>query len=263
MQNKSFTGRFLLAFAAIFVAVSAFAGIPERPAKQRLVNDFAGIFTAEQLSALESKLVAFDDTTSNQIAVVTVPDLDGYDPNQYAAELGIKWGVGKNGVNNGIVILVKPKNANGGGKVAIQVGYAFEGAITDAQCKRIIELFMIPRFKENDYFGAIDVACTKLMALASGEISVKRELEEDDDEPKLIHYILSIIFLYFVYKWSMRGGGSGSGGGHYTGGSGGHIFVGPIGGGYSGGHSSGGGFGGGFGGFGGGSFGGGGASGSW
>ena len=261
MQNKSFTGRFLLAFAAILVAVSAFAGIPERPAKQRLVNDFAGVFSAGQLSALESKLVAFDDTTSNQIAVVTVADLEGYDPNQYAAELGIKWGVGKKGVNNGIVILVKPKNANGGGKVAIQVGYAFEGAITDAQCKRIIELFMIPRFKENDYYGAIEVACDKLMALASGEISVQRELE-DDDEPSLISYILGIIFLYFVYRWSMHGGSGGSG--HYTGGSGGHIFVGPIGGGYSGGgHSSGGGFGGGFGGFGGGSFGGGGASGSW
>ena len=103
-------------------------------------------------------------------------------------------------------------------------------------------------------------ACDKLMGLASGEIAVKRELE-DDGEPKLIHYILSIILLYFIYKWSMNGGGSG---GNYSGG-GGHVYIGPIGGGHSGGHSYGGGHshGGGFGGFGGGSFGGGGASGSW
>lgn len=262
MQNKSFTIRIVLAIAAIFMAVSAFAGIPQRPSPQRLVNDFAECFTPEQRELLEAKLVAFDDTTSNQITVVTVADLEGYDVAQYAAELGIKWGVGKKEFNNGIIILVKPKNENGGGKVTIQVGYGLEGAIPDAYSKRIIDNVMIPRFKENKYFGAVNTACDKLMGLASGEISVKREMEEDDGEPKLIHYILSIIFLYFMYKWSMnRGGGSGSGG-SYSGG-GGHIFIGPIGGGYSGGHSHGGGHSGGFGGFGGGSFGGGGASGSW
>lgn len=259
MQNKSFTIRIVLAIAAIFMAVSAFAGIPQRPSPQRLVNDFAECFTPEQRELLEAKLVAFDDTTSNQIMVVTVADLDGYDPNEYALEIGRLWGVGNKDFNNGVVVLVKPKNDNGKGQVSIQVGYGLEGAITDVYSKRIIESIMIPRFKENDYYGAIDEACTKLMALASGEISVQRELE--DDEPSLVSYILGIIFLYFVYKWSMRGGGSGSGG-SYSGG-GGHIFIGPIGGGYSGGHSHGGGHSGGFGGFGGGSFGGGGASGSW
>ena len=236
MTRSSIIRRFCALVAVVAItAVTVFAGIPARPSHQRLVNDFANVFTAEQADSLERMLVAFDDTTSNQITIVTVADLEGYAVDDYAIKLGREWGIGTNGL---------------------------EGAIPDVYAKRIIDQIMIPYFKENDYFTAVSEACDKLMGLASGEIAVKRELE-DDGEPKLIHYILSIILLYFIYKWSMNGGGSGSGG-NYSGG-GGHVYIGPIGGGHSGGHSYGGGHshGGGFGGFGGGSFGGGGASGSW
>lgn len=263
MTRSSIIRRFCALVAVVAItAVTAFAGIPARPSHQRLVNDFANVFTAEQADSLERMLVAFDDTTSNQITIVTVADLEGYAVDDYAIKLGREWGIGTKECNNGVLVLVKPKNSNGGGRVTIQVGYGLEGAIPDVYAKRIIDQIMIPYFKENDYFTAVSEACDKLMGLASGEIAVKRELE-DDGEPKLIHYILSIILLYFIYKWSMNGGGSGSGG-NYSGG-GGHVYIGPIGGGHIGGHSYGGGHshGGGFGGFGGGSFGGGGASGSW
>lgn len=262
--------RYLWLAAAVFSCVAATAAIPSRPSPQRLVNDFAGIFSAGEIRSLETMLTNFDDTTSNQIAVVTVSDLGGYDPAQYAAEIGIKWGVGSKDFNNGIVLLVKPKNSHGGGRVSIQVGYGLEGAIPDAYCKRIIDQIIIPQFRENNYFAGVEQACVKLMGLASGEISIRREFEEDGSGLARALFLFFILMIV-VFAFSNRRNGGGGGG------RGDKMTVGPLDSllttmillGGSGGSSRGGtygGFGGGggsFGGFGGGSFGGGGASGSW
>ena len=245
------------------------AGIPSRPQPQRLVNDLAGIFTSGQVRHLEEMLVAFDDTTSNQIAVVTVNDLEGYPPSEYAVRSGLGWGVGDKDFNNGIVVLVKPKTADSSGQVSIQVGYGLEGAIPDVYAKRIIDNQMIPHFQSGDYYGGVLAACEKLMAYASGEISEERDRDEEGmDDLVAMLILMGLLFLVFLYlsKHSGNGGNGGSGGG-----GGRYIYIGPIGrsGGsiFGGGSSWGGGSsfggGGGFGGFGGGSFGGGGASGSW
>ena len=260
MINRKLNVVFLLSLLFSALPLSA---IPSRPNPPRLVNDLAGIFTAEQVAKLENKLVAFDDSTSNQIVVLTVDDLEGYDPYEYATKVGMEWGVGSKKSNNGIIVLVKPRTADSGGKASIQVGYGLEGAIPDAYAKRIIENDMIPNFRKGDMYGGVDDACTELMALASGEISEPRDKNE---EAGLGHVIAIFFFLFLVIiimaavgKGGGRGGHGSSGG---KGGGFGPIFFGPIGGGSS--FGGGGGFSGGsFGGFGGGSFGGGGASGGW
>lgn len=248
-----------------FFATIAVAAMPSRPNPPRLVNDLAHIFSADQVVSLEKELVAFDDSTSNQILVLTVTDLEGYEPAEYATKIGLDWGVGSKDFNNGIVLLVKPKTSDSGGKASIQVGYGLEGAIPDAYAKRIIENDMIPSFKEGDMFKGVQQACDELMALASGEISEPRSQEGDDS---IVGIIVLFFLLFVVITIIAMIGGKGTGGkggsGNNSGGSG-PIFFGPIGG--FGGSSSGGSFGGfgggGFGGFGGGSFGGGGASGGW
>ena len=170
---------FLLLF--VLATVLPTAAIPPKPSPQRLVNDFAGLFTAGQVDELERKLVAFDDSTSNQITVVTVNDLEGRAAAEYADRIGIEWGVGSKAYNNGIVVLVKPKTSDSGGQVTIQVGYGLEGAIPDIYASRIIRNDMIPHFQENDYYGGVVQACENLMALASGEISEPRSRDDDDD----------------------------------------------------------------------------------
>lgn len=241
--------------------------IPSRPQPQRLVNDLAGLFTAAQAGHLERMLVAFDDSTSNQIAVVTVTDLEGYTPAEYAVRIGLDWGVGSADFNNGIVVLVKPKESGGSGQVSIQVGYGLEGAIPDVYAKRIIDSQMIPHFRSGDYYGGVQAACEILMAYASGEISQERDRSDDEMDDVvaflILFFLVMLVFLYLSSK--NKGGGNNHSGG---GGGGRYIYIGPIGRGsvFTGGSSwgEGGGFGGGgFGGFGGGSFGGGGASGSW
>ncbi len=231
--------------------------IPDRPEPQRLVNDLAGIFTPWQIEALESQLVAFDDSTSNQIAVVTVPDLEGYAASEYATRIGLDWGVGSSEFNNGVLVLVKPKNETYG-EVFIAVGYGLEGAIPDAYAKRIIDSEMIPHFRENDYYGGVSAACDVLMKLASGEISAPRESEDDDIGP-LIAMVIFMIIVIVILLAVKNDGGTGSSGGR----GGRNIYTGPIIRGGGSGNWGGGMSGGSFGGFGGGSFGGGGAGGRW
>ncbi len=257
MLSKN-TPKLLLAFlAATFLNLIPAFAIPDRPEPQRLVNDFAGIFSAGQIERLESMLVAFDDTTSNQILIVTVKDLEGHEAAEYATRIGLSWGVGSAEFDNGIVVLLKPRTETYG-EVFISIGYGLEGVIPDAYVKRIINEEMIPFLAEEQYFDGVWAACEVLMKLASGEISTVREYEEDDGGLTLIIcLIIIIIFIVIAISSDTNSGGGTRGSG---GKSGRHIYMGPIGG-SSWGGSSGGGVSGGFGGFGGGSFGGGGAGG--
>lgn len=252
--------------AVIFLAAGTICtAIPSRPEPQRLVNDFAGLFTPAEKNSLERILTAFDDSTSNQITVVTVSDLEGSTAAEYATRIGLEWGVGAEQYDNGIVVLVKPKTPDSNGQVNISVGYGLEGAIPDIYAKRIIDNEMIPRFAQNDYFGGVSAGCAVLMKLASGEIS---EVREKDDNGKWI----AIVFLasIFIIICAALSSGRRGGGNSRSNGNGPDlldaIIIGSLidkGHRGSSGGSFGGGFGGGFGGFGGGSFGGGGASGSW
>src|SRR4051812_47351252 len=87
--------------------------IPERPNPPRLVNDLADLLTPGQEQSLEQKLKAYDDSTSSQIAIVTVQDLHDYAAVDYAEALGRKWGVGGKEFNNGVVILVSTGGSTG------------------------------------------------------------------------------------------------------------------------------------------------------
>nr|MBP7029348.1 TPM domain-containing protein [Bacteroidales bacterium] len=80
-----------------------------RPDPPRLVNDLAGVLSSGEVKALEDKLVAFNDSTSNQIAILIVNDLQGYDRSEFAFRVANDWGIGQGDLNNGVLVLVKPK----------------------------------------------------------------------------------------------------------------------------------------------------------
>lgn len=245
--------------------------IPDKPVPQRLVNDFAGVLSGQEVNALERKLVAFNDSTSTQIAVVTVSTLDGYDIADYAQRLAEKWGIGQKGRDNGVLVLVKPKTNNSGGEVFIAQGYGLEGAIPDIVAGQVIDNEIIPSFRNDDYYGGLDKATSTLMSLARGEFTAEEYGQKAKGGSKKgnsgIFFIILIIILISIFS---RGGGRGGRNRRITSGSDLPIWLlmsmlgsgGRSHGGSWGGFSGGGG-GGGFGGFGGGSFGGGGARGSW
>ncbi len=269
-NRKGITEKSLLFIALLFISAALFAGgIPDKPNPPRLVNDFAGILSPGQEQALESKLRTFNDTTSNQIVVVTVKSLNGYDPAVFATELGHKWGVGQKKFDNGVVVLIKPKYADERGRAFIAVGYGLEPVITDALTKRIVELEMIPRFKQGDYYGGINAATDVLMKLASGEINEKiyNKQHEGSWFTAILPFLIILIIFILIRISSARSYSIGHGTSLWT-----AFWLGSMMSGgshrgswndFSGGGSSGFGGGGGFGGFGGGGFGGGGAGGSW
>ncbi len=228
-----------------------------RTGKQQLVNDFANILTDRQKEALEEKLYTFDDSTSTQIAVVTIPDLGGYDISDYAVKLGRAWGVGGKEFNNGVVLLI----SKGDRKVNISTGYGVEGALPDVTCSHIINDRIVPYFKGGDYYGGIDNGVDAIIRATQGEYKAPEGYHKNKglSAGRIIFLIILIIIFLSIFG---RGGGGGTFMSRrgYRGFTGPFIF--PTGGG-GGGWSGGGGSGGGFGGFGGGSFGGGGASGSW
>ncbi|UOR04473.1 TPM domain-containing protein [Hymenobacter aerilatus] len=239
--------------------------IPPRPNPPRLVNDLAGMMSADEVASLERKLVAYDDSTSSQIAVVTVPNLDGDDIANYAQQLYESWGIGRKGKDNGILVLVAAQER----RARIQTGYGLEGAVPDALAKRIISNTIVPAFKQERYYEGLNTATDELIALAKGEYKAdpKEQRRNRDSSGSGFPFWLIILALVLFWFLSRRGGGGGRGGRRNRGSGG--MFIPPvIFGDFSGGRGTfgggGGGFGGGgFGGFGGGSSGGGGASGNW
>lgn len=226
------------------------------------MNDYANILTAHQKQALEEKLVAFDDSTSTQIAVVIVPDLGGYEVADYAVKLGRAWGVGGKEFSNGVVLLISTEPNNR--RLNISTGYGVEGALPDVTASHIIRDIIVPSFKGNDYYGGIDRGVDAIISATKGEYKAPPGYRKKPGASagKIIFIIILIIVFLSIFGRGGGGGGTFMSRRGYRGFTGPFIF--PIGGGGSGGWSGGGSSGGGgFGGFGGGSFGGGGASGSW
>lgn len=254
--------RLLICLVAL-VGVASAQTIPNKPSPARLVNDLAGLFTAAQVRQLEDSLVAFDRATSNQIAVVTVNSLDGAAAGDFALKILREWGVGQSGKDNGAVMLIKPRNSEGGGKVYIAVGYGLEGALPDSRTGRIIDNAMMPSLAKGDFFAAAQKGTAAMMAATRGEYTADEGGKEDETSAiiSIVMFVAMMIFIVIISRKQNKNRGNdddsnGSGGG-------GRGFIPPIFwgvGGMGGGRSSGGGFGsGGFGGFGGGSGGGGGA----
>jgi uncharacterized protein len=245
--------------------------VPDRPNPPRLVNDFANILTPEQRQMLESKLDAYDDSTSNQIAIVTVEDLHDYAAVDYAVALGRKWGVGGKEFNNGVIILVSTGGGAGNRDAFIATGYGLEGAIPDITANAILETELIPELARGNYYEGFEKATDAIIKAAAGEYKAppgyaQRGRDSGGKGIGIGKIILVIIIIIIVL---VRSGGGGGGGGFmsrrgYRGGLLGPAIFGGLGGfgGGSGGGFGGGG-GGGFGGFGGGGFGGGGAGGKW
>lgn len=248
------------------------------PKSNTLVTDYTNTLSADNKAQLENKLVAFNDSTSTQIAVVLIKSVGSYDIAQYGAGLGRNWGIGQKGKNNGILILVAMEDR----KVTIQTGYGAEAAVPDAITSQVINDQIKPAFKRGDYYGGLDAATTSLTQYMRGEYkadapvqnrngNVNNNADNNDGGSGNIGIIIFIIvvILIIIFRNIGRGGGQIIGGRGRTSPfwwflAGSALGRGSSG--WGGGSSDGGGSdsgGGGFGGFGGGDFGGGGSSGNW
>ena len=261
-----------LALVTVLVSVCAAAAFAVDFAAltpQGYVSDFAGVVDASSHQRLEQYCASVEATTGVQMAIVTVPNLNGEAVDQVANDLFRKWGIGQKGQNNGILLLL----AIGDRRSRLELGYGLEPAITDGLAGSVLRS-MQPYLRAGRYGDALLEATSEIgtrIAQAKGTVpgvAAPRPLERRRPEggfPTGLIYIGILVFFMLISALS-RGGRGGRGGGGIGGFLTGMILGGLMG----GGGRSGGGFGGfdsggggGFGGFGGGDSGGGGASGSW
>jgi uncharacterized protein len=250
-------------FLSLFFSICVYAQtdvVPKKPSlAEGLVVDQTKTLTPEQELTLEQKLIAYDKSTSNQIAIVIIPTLKGNSIEDVALQIGRDWGVGGQAdKDNGVVILVAKNDR----KMRIEVGYGLEGAVTDYITSSIIQNTLRPNFKEDNYYRGLTEAVDEIIKAAAGRYTAPEGYGKKSGIKKW-HIILAVIVIWIILSAIGRGGRGGglvsrrgysNWGGPIWWGGGGHSSGG---GGWSGGG------GGGFGGFGGGSFGGGGSSGSW
>nr|WP_245931094.1 TPM domain-containing protein [Methylobacterium radiodurans] len=219
------------------------------------VVDAANILPADRRAALEARLKAYEEKTSDQVVVATVTSLQGTTVEDFANRLFRHWKLGQAKTDNGVLLLVAPTER----KVRIEVGYGLEGSLTDALSRVIIASAITPRFKEGDYAGGVSAGVEGILSILSKDAEEwqrRPEVREDQVDPAqvAIFVVLFLVVLFAVWRMNRSGRRGGL-----------VVLPGPIGGGWSGGtwgDGGSGGFGGGFSG-GGGSSGGGGASGDW
>lgn len=261
--NKSITLFTLLIFASLAVLGKK---VPEKPDSPRLVNDFAGMLSSQEVYNLEHKLRKYYDSTSTEIVIVTIQSLEGEDPMSYATEIGHKWGVGGAKNDNGVVILL----AKAERKSFIATGYGMEPILTAGICKRITTLVMKPLFKQGQFYAGLDESVNTIIGLASGQFKADQIGKKNKGNGFIFIVIaLVVVFALISFLQKMRQtrennmGHDGVGPGFWT-----TLLLMDIlsnsnrGGSYND-FSNGGGDFGDFGGFGGGDFGGGGAGGDW
>jgi uncharacterized protein len=145
---------------------------PGKP--QGYVSDFAGVMNTGDIQSIDTDLAAFEASTSDQIAVVTVPSIGNDETIEtYATKLFAEWGIGKKGNDNGLLILVAPNDK----QMRIEVGYGLEGNVTDLVSNNIIQKVMIPAFKTGDYSGGIRRAVDAVTGVISGSADATQYLD--------------------------------------------------------------------------------------
>jgi uncharacterized protein len=248
----------LLLTCLLLLPVAGWAqSTPEFPVLTGRVVDQADMLSPKVEERLSEMLQAHEQASTEQVVVVTLPDLQGYPIEDFGYQLGRHWGIGQKGEDNGALLIVAKQEQ----KVRIEVGYGLEGRLTDADASVIINRVITPAFRQGDFqVGIVNGAAAMIQVLGGEPLAVARgqspRAVREKPDPALVG-LFFIIMMAVVFFIGSRGGRGGRGGAALLGAA---LLGGAMRG--RGGGFGGGGFGGGFGG-GGGGFGGGGASGGW
>jgi uncharacterized protein len=125
------------------------------------VTDNAEVLNDATRRALTERLKAHEDRTGDQIVVLTIPSLESENIEEYAVKIFESWKLGKKGKDNGVLVIVAPKDR----RMRIEVGYGLEGTLTDLAAGRIVRNVMTPRFKAGDYNGGIEAGVQAILDL--------------------------------------------------------------------------------------------------
>ncbi|WP_345974318.1 TPM domain-containing protein [Sulfurimonas sp. HSL3-7] len=165
---RTFTFLFLLFFTSQAAAAPSFPPLTGR------VVDNAGLLNPASEGMLVHFLSQHEANTTNQVVIVTLENLQGYDIADYGYQLGRHWGIGQEGKDNGVLLIVAPNDR----KVRIEVGYGLEGTLTDKLSHDIIQEVILPRFKEGDYTAGILQGTQAILSVLEGSYTGPKPVQK-------------------------------------------------------------------------------------
>lgn len=202
---KNANNRWVGVWLACLLAIAFFANgvayaAPTFPPLTGRVVDNANIIPAEVETQLDAKLAQIETESSDQIVVVTLPSLQGYEIEEYGYRLGREWAIGQKKLNNGLLLIVAPNER----KVRIEIGYGLEGVMPDGLSAQIIQDDILPRFKAGDMPGGIVAGVDGIdkVLRASPEERAER-LAKAPPRPQTSgdHEGIPIVFIIFMLVW--------------------------------------------------------------
>lgn len=182
----------IIAFAALAIAAPTASAYTSPGAPTGHVNDFAGVLSAETKQTLETELTQFQATTTNEIAVVTIPDMGGDYIENYAVELFAEWGIGKKDKDNGVLLLLAIKEH----KMRIEVGYGLEGALPDSVAQSILNDEMTPLLKAGKYDEAVTAGVRAIEQATQGEYTAS--VEDSGMDERTFKFWAYLLFFGFA-----------------------------------------------------------------
>ena len=177
--------------AALLLLLVGAASARDVPPLTGRVVDLADVLSPATEAALTARLQAHEDSTSNQIVVLTIPSLDGEVLETYATEVFRTWGLGQADRDNGVLLLVAVEER----ELRIEVGYGLEGALTDATSGSIIRYEIVPRFRDGDFDGGVLAGVDAILAAVSGEYQARGLMESAREVPFWQRLLFALIGL--------------------------------------------------------------------
>ena len=182
-----------LCFALVTLVVMPCFGL-EVPVLDRRVTDLAGVFSASAVAPMEAELENLETETGAQVAVLTIPSLEGQPLEDYALRVVEAWQLGQENRDNGVLILI----ARDDRKIRIEVGYGLEGVLPDAICGRIIDNAMKPAFRQGDFSGGTLRAVEVIAGLVRGDPDAAALDDESIEANETMGIIVTAIIFFVV-----------------------------------------------------------------
>lgn len=178
--------RATIAFLAVLLhAAGTSAQVPPLPEPAGFVNDFAGVLTADEHAELVGITSDLERLTGVELAVAVVSSVAPRDSKSYAVDLFAKWGVGKKGRDNGVLILLAMQER----RVEIEVGYGLEERITDAAAGRLLDTYAVPEFREGRFGAGLVALAGGIVRVVSGEEAEAARLAQEAAAASLEAYL--------------------------------------------------------------------------
>lgn len=162
--------RVRVALTCVFLFSAVAARAQDVPYLMGRVNDYADILSSRTISELNSELKYFEDSTSNQVVVLTINNLGGANLEEYSVKVAETWKLGQKGKDNGVLLLVVKDDR----KIRIEVGYGLEGTLTDALCSVIIQREILPKFRNGDYNSGVKAGVASILGAINGTFTAER-----------------------------------------------------------------------------------------